>query len=329
MRAALIAILLGGCGGSSGAPEDMAAPADFSMTLPDLAAPDLLEVATHSINIGIAELHTPPTDGGTTYMVPYAAVGISPLSDVPDKDNRNQIGVGCTASEYNTSGSGTGHPPTVGGDVGTVTITGYSGRGNATTTIPATLTCAIDATDPYKGYNCAGLPDAAKMQLVTDPAHFVALGDMVRFQASGGAASLGAPIDVTVPATGRLTIENAAALSSLDPSQALTITIDCIDGSGAIEQCNGVVLLTVIASNGTATVPRTHWANIACTTLALSQTSVSIDVPQPFMQLAANTPWHSLLVAAVRLGQPIPPSVDLPNHKIFIAGQGELVANFR
>ncbi len=265
---------------------------------------------THSVSILLYEVRGM---GAVTGMVAGAFISIKPLDFRDDYSDGTPPALGCVANVFSLPVDA----PWVGGDVGTIFINGYSGRGSATAMFGATTTCMRSSVlaDPFQGYHC-DLPPLP-IDETMGPANFLNAGDRIAIHATGGPASDNMAFDLQALADDTLTVGNGAALvqAATFSEQPLTINIDC--GASVCGTVGaGIQTSDVTIGGGGSPV---HYASVICTQ-AMGPGAGSMVIPGAAMRLVNNTPWHSLQTFVVRFGEL---RFDSTHLRLAGAGQGQ------
>jgi hypothetical protein len=250
-----------------------------------------------------------------------ATVDISVVARGFQHDLAESTPYGCTGDEFDLSlgdgGVGFVDSPPVQGDMGEVSISGYSGRGGGEpmVAIPARLTCVPGATDPLHRYGCA-VPTSSLEEYILDsssaPASFLGDGDHVRVTAAGGPAQ--AAFTTSVQAPSALTVTNSNLWGAAPFSLDAPLRIDFSCGTSC-----GVVAVSLRSTDDDTSFARAiHYGQITCTRLESASTG-SLTLPATYLGLIARTPWKMIRTTVLRLGAP---NVDASGRTI-AAGKGQ------
>jgi hypothetical protein len=268
--------------------------------------PDAFQPATHENAFLMRQVHgyigTDERDVPIQAMRPTFWTRAKPLGrddDVP----YDTFGIGCITNTWDLESDDL---PNF-GDMGTVVVSGYSGRGGGGDglSIPDTLSCELTRPNAYTPYTCADLPEMFIEGPIDDltPASVLVEGDRVTFAVSGGPATRDASFSrLTDGHPPGLTVVSPelSGTNAIDMNSDLNIVVNCEDRP----RCGTMNAAAFVISDNPDPFgpPIRYYSEIACSYLADSDTIV---VPAKHLQFVDNTPWESMYIEVMRMGFPV------------------------
>jgi len=218
--------------------------------------------------------------------------------DIPYED---EFGVGCAANSWDLQ---TGDKMTW-GDMGDITVAGYSGTGGGVDNIevPTTLDCVFDPDQHAAPYQCPGLPEMIVEGPIDDlkPASVINTGDKVTYDVEGGSATRDRPLDreaLELPEGFTIDSPDMETIDLENPTD-FEIVMNCEDAP----RCGPVNVAMFLYSDNPDPFgkPIRYYQEVWCSYLADDNT---IEVKAEHLSSMNDQPWKSAVIEVLRMKFP-------------------------